>query len=463
MKLKFETVYRGFLGLCLLMLLWSFYASAQTNTNSPAATNGLFVTNAIIYTNVDGSTVTNYVKEPVEKNKDEWAEITKDFQVTFGLDQYPILQKETLGNPRWKYIASLIYIFLAFYISKFLDFLVGVWLKQWAKRTKTQFDDLLLELLQGPVKVVSFVIFLHIGLSVFEWPDYMEKIMSKGLLIVVAISLTYMVMKFVDLLLGYWKQKNQNESDRTFDDQLYPIIRKSLKVFIVVVAVLVTSSNLGVNITAAIASLSIGGLAIGLAAQDTLANLFGAVAVFLDKPFRIGDRIQLDAVDGTVETIGLRSTRVRNLDGFLVTVPNKTMGNATITNVTRRTNIKTVMSIGLTYDTPYERVKKAAEILKEVYTGHQKTQDVWVSFNKFGASSLDITVIHWWNDTDYKAYLAGMQEMNLEIKRRFDDQSLNFAFPTQTLYLKQDSGWKLTGEMPEEKPMEVDKKPNPIG
>src|SRR5205814_776703 len=134
-------------------------------------------------------------------------------------------------------------------------------------------------------------------------------------------------------------------------EQLFPVISKSLKSFLLVVAILVTSSNLGLDITAMLASLSIGGLALGLAAQDTVANLFGAVAVFVDKPFRVGDRIKLENIDGVVESIGLRSTRVRNQDGFLVTVPNKTMGNATITNVTRRPNIKTEMNIGITYDT----------------------------------------------------------------------------------------------------------------
>ena len=123
-------------------------------------------------------------------------------------------------------------------------------------------------------------------------------------------------------------------------------------------AALVTLDNLGINITAAIASLSIGGLAVGLAAQDTLANLFGAVAIFLDKPFKIGDRIQIENVDGPVESIGLRSTRVRNLDGHLVTIPNKTMGNATIVNIAARPNIKTVMNIGITYDTPLEKVRR---------------------------------------------------------------------------------------------------------
>jgi len=209
------------------------------------------------------------------------------------------------------------------------------------------------------------------------------------------------------------------------------------------VAVLVTSQNLGFDITAAIAGLSVGGLALGLAAQDTVANLFGAVAIFIDKPFRIGDRIQLDSVDGLVETIGLRSTRVRNLDGHLITIPNKTMGNATITNITRRPNIKTVMNIGITYDAATEKVKRALQILKEVYKDHPQTFDCLISFNKFADSALNIQVVHWWNSTDYKEYLAGLQEMNLMLKERFDKEGIGFAFPTQTVYVKQDSDWQL--------------------
>ncbi len=437
MKLKFETFYRGFMTVCLLLLLWSFYASAQTTNEAAAANTTASATNNPAVPPLPDDGETNLLDA-----------ISKDY-LTFGLDKFPMMTETTFfGNPLWKYAASLIYIFLAFYISKLLDYLVGVFLKQWAKKTSTQFDDLLLELVHGPVKIVSFVIFLHIGLSVFDWPDIIEKVLSKGLLIVVAVSLTYMVMKLVDLFMGYWRDKAKHEEDRAFDDQLYPIIRKSLKVFIVVVSVLVTSSNLGVNITAAIASLSIGGLAIGLAAQDTLANLFGAVAVFLDKPFRIGDRIQLDAVDGTVETVGLRSTRVRNLDGFLVTIPNKTMGNATITNVTRRPTIKTTMFIGVTYDTPHAKLQRAVDILKDVYSKHEKTQDLLVSFNRFGASSLDIQVVHWWNNTDHREYLSGMHVMNLEVKRRFDEEQIEFAVPTQTVYLRQDSEWKLTNDLP---------------
>src|SRR6185369_9259871 len=126
----------------------------------------------------------------------------------------------------WQYCASLIYIFLAFYISKLLDFLTRVWLKKWTSKTETQFDDLLLDLLNGPIKVVAFVIFLRIGLQVFSWPAAVQTGVTKGFTIIVAVSLTYMVLKFVDLVMGYWRHRTRADADRTFDEQLYPIIRK---------------------------------------------------------------------------------------------------------------------------------------------------------------------------------------------------------------------------------------------
>ena len=422
-------MFRGSVFALAGLLLWSIVAIAQTNT--PASTTRTASPPGVETAANPGKTGRNEAQP-------------RRVYLTFFLDRVEILNAATVfGEPLWKYLASMIYIFLAFYVSKFLDFLTRVWLAKWTSKTKTQFDDLLLDLLNGPIKIVSFVIFLNIGLGVFDWPSMVNKLLDKGLKVVVAATISYAVLKLIDLLMAYWKQRSAADTDRSFDEQLFPIIRKSLKMFIMVVAVLVTSQNLGFDITAAIAGLSVGGLALGFAAQDTVANLFGAVAIFIDKPFRIGDRIQLESVDGTVETIGLRSTRVRNLDGHLITVPNKTMGNATITNITRRPNIKTVMDIGITYDTPTDKVKRALEILKEVYKDHPQTFDCLISFNKFADSALNIQVVHWWNSTDYKQYLAGFQGMNLTVKERFDKEGINFAFPSRTLYVKQDSEWRL--------------------
>jgi MscS family membrane protein len=209
---------------------------------------------------------------------------------------------------------------------------------------------------------------------------------------------------------------------------------------VVIIAALLTADNLNIRIGSALAGLSIGGLALGLAAQDTVANLFGAVAIFLDKPFNIGDRVRILSVDGTVESIGLRSTRVRNLEGHHVTIPNKTMGNEVITNVTRRPGIKTEMNIGLTYDTPVEKVRHATAILQEILGKHPRTGELIISFNRFADSALNILVVHNWIGTDNKAHFADMNELNLQIKQRFDAEKIEFAFPSQTIYLKQEAG-----------------------
>jgi MscS family membrane protein len=363
--------------------------------------------------------------------------------LTFGLDRISWLRGEVLGNPLWQYIASLLYIVLAFYAAKLLDSFIQKQLLRWASRTKTRLSQLVPELLRGPVKIVTFVVLLQLGLGLFPWPEWEANIVATCLKLIVAGSLTYVGIKFVDLLMGVWQQRVESSQDGMLDMHLFPIIRKTFKIFVVVVAVLVTSQNLGMNVTGLLASLSIGGLAVGLAAQDTLSNLFGAVAIFADKPFRVGDRIQLDSIDGTVEAIGLRSTRVRNQDGFLVSIPNKNMANANIVNVSKRPNIKTVMNVGLTYDTSSLQIERAMQIIDEIYRPHPKTADLLISFNKFEASSLNILVVHWWNSTDFKEYLLGFQKLNLELKRRFDAESLSFAFPSQTVYLRQDSQWRL--------------------
>ena len=363
--------------------------------------------------------------------------------LSFGLDRIPWLQGELLGNPIWQYLASLIYIILAFYAAKLLDYVLQVQLRRWAARTKTRTDDLMVELLHGPVKIITFVLLLHIGLRVFSWPEAELKVISTLLKLVVAATLTYLGIKFVDLFMGLWQQRVESAQDGMLDMHLFPILRKTCKIFVVIVAVLVTSQNLGMNVTGLLASLSIGGLAVGLAAQDTLSNLFGAVAIFADKPFRVGDRIQLDSIDGTVEAIGLRSTRVRNLDGYLVSIPNKNMASANIVNVSKRPNIKTVMNIGLTYDSPSHQIERAMQIIEQIYRPHPKTADLLISFNKFESSSLNILVVHWWNSTDFKEYLLGFQKLNLELKRQFDDAGISFAFPSQTVYLRQDSQWRI--------------------
>ena len=348
--------------------------------------------------------------------------------VTFDLDQFEALRENTfLGEPLWKYVASLIYVLMALYAAKLVDWVTRIWLRRMTSRSAGGVNEVLVDLLHGPIKVVIFVVLLNIGLNIFDWSVRMRLYLSKGLIVVVAASLTYLAIKILDLLLNVWRRRHARETDGKFNDQLFSVIRISLNTFVILVAVLVTAQNMNIDITAAIASLSIGGLAVGLAAQDTLANLFGAVAVFVDKPFRAGDQIKLDGAEGVVETVGLRSTRIRSSEGHLIAVPNKTMGNAIITNITQRPNIKTVMNFALNRTLPTQKIERAIAILKEIYQSNPMTQDVWVSFNQFTGPNLNIQVVHWWKDTDYQKYLAGMQQMNLAVKDRFEAEGIQFA------------------------------------
>ena len=407
MKVRFDTIYRGFICILIITLSWGVWAAAQT-------------TNA----NSSDSASTNSAAAGWVQSIQHWDQ----HYLTFGLDRLGLLREQSLlGEPLWKYVASLIYILLAFYVAKLLDLITFVWLKKLAAKTKTTLDDLLLELLHGPLKVIVFVVFLHIGLTIFNWSLVARMYLSKALILAVAGSLTYVATKVVDLLLDTWRRRVAHEVDHKFNNQLFSLIRKSLNIFVILVALLVTASNIGINITAAITSLSIGGLAVGLAAQDTLANLFGAIALFADKPLRVGDQIKVADAEGIVEDVGLRSTRIRSPDGHLFAVPNKTMGNATIANFSRRTSIKTVINFGLARTLPTVKIKRALAILAEVYRGHPMTQDAWISFNQFAGANINIMLVHWWKGTDYQQYLAGLQEMNLAVKERFDAEEINFA------------------------------------
>jgi MscS family membrane protein len=413
MNWRFQWLYRVGLAVLFAVVGWSVWAQTVATNVPPAAAT------------------TNAAPDFFKLNLPAHA-------LSFGLDQFPILCRHTLlEQPLWKYLASLIYIALAFGVARLLNYIANHWLKRIAARTKTKYDDLILELVRGPVEVVALVIFLHIGLGIFDWPPSAQIFFSHALIIVVACSVTYVALKIVDLLLGLWRERVVSPQDKVFASQLIPLISKTAKICIVIAAAMLTAENLNWEIKSLLAGLSVGGLALGLAAQDTVANLFGAVAVFLDKPFYVGDRIKVESTEGAVELIGLRSTRIRSVDGYLVTVPNKMMGNAVITNLSRRPSIRTEMNFGLPYDTPAEEVRRVTVLLEEIFRANPRTSDLLISFNKFTDSSLNIFVAHVWNGTDAKAYFAEMQEMNLKIKQQFDAEKIDFAFPTQTLHLKQ--------------------------
>ena len=361
-------------------------------------------------------------------------------ELSFWINHVPGMEELFLGIPRWQYAASLLYLILAISVSRALDWLIRNRLKHWASKTDTEWDDILVKLAEGPVKAITLVFLIHIGLELYNWPLWLEINISRLSLIVGAVALTFIALRVIDLAIAAWRRQPKQGGDVAFNDQFVLLIGKLLKAVLILITSLTLLGNLGVDITAILGSVSVLGLAFGLAAQDSVANLFGAVAVFVDKPFKVGDRIKVGSdVDGVVEAMGLRATQVRNADGFLITLPNKSVGNNTVINVSARPSIRTVLNYGLTYDTPAHRIDFAASLLRSIFTAHSLTGECQVTFNRFDASALNIEVNHQCLTRDLPTYQTALHGLNLQVKERFDAEKLEFAFPTQTVFLKKDT------------------------
>jgi len=347
----------------------------------------------------------------------------------------PLLKEKFLGNTIWQYALFLVLILVAVLLARVVDYLFENKMKVLAAKTKTPLDDLAIEIVKQPLKPIIIILAVKWSLEVFTLPARAGDIVQKLLWIAVAGVVAYTSLRIVDLLVAYLSDKVAATRSK-LDDQLLIIIRKTLKIFIVTVAVLMIIQNLGFNVMSLLAGLGIGGLAFALAAKETLANMFGSIAIFADKPFRVGERVVVDGYDGPVESVGLRSTRIRTLDGTLVTIPNARMAEASINNISKRPTIKNLYTVGITYDTGYDKMKKALEILRDIFKNHPSTENYWVYFKEFGAYSLNILVIHWCKHLAYEEFLQATEGINLEIMKRFEENSIEMAFPTQTVYLK---------------------------
>jgi MscS family membrane protein len=213
------------------------------------------------------------------------------------------------------------------------------------------------------------------------------------------------------------------------------------KVVIVMVGLLFWLDNIGVNISALLTGLGVGGIAIALAVQDSFKSAIAGISIVLDKAFLVGQRIVVGGYDGVVEEIGLRSTKMRLLTGNQVTVPNVQLANAEIENIGRRPHIRRVSNITITYDTPLEKVERAVSLIKEILVDHEGMDPEFpprVYFNEFNKDSLNIMIFYWYHPPDYWEFQALNQEINMQIMKAFEREGIEFAFPTTTTYLAHD-------------------------
>lgn len=324
----------------------------------------------------------------------------------------------------------------ALIIAKILYWAFKKFIKGIAERTKTSLDDILVDQLEEPVVYGIVMIGFYWAIHRLEFGPKADVFFDHLFIIIITLNVTWFIVRFIDSLIQEYIVPIIERTDSDLDDQLLPIIRKTIKAGLWTLGIIIGMNNAGFDVAALIAGLGIGGIALALAAQDTIKNVFGGIMVFIDKPFQIKDRIKINGIDGEVEEIGVRSTRIRTLEGRLVTLPNAQFSDNAIENVTLEPTRKVKISLGLTYDTTADQMDNAMSILKSIAKENENVSDdeVFISFNAWGDFSMGILFIYFVKGTS--DHFTTQSEMNMTILRKFNEAGLEFAFPTQTIYRK---------------------------
>lgn len=354
--------------------------------------------------------------------------------------QHLLTEFEIGGNKLWRILALFAIIFIALIVGKIIKTIL--------QKSSATFQSLERPILSLTLHSISrSILFLFaaagisIGIEFLSLQKNLSEIAGTLTALLMSIAIGYLFYWLVDVPIKWLSDKAEKNHSK-LDDMLIPLIRKSLRVTIIVLLLVQITQILSDKpITSIIAGLGIGGLAVALAAQDTIKNFFGSIVLFIDKPFEMGDRIVVDDRDGVVEEVGIRSTKIRTLEGHLVTLPNGKLADMTIQNISRRPFIRRIFDLTIPYDTPPEKIEKGIARIKEILADHEGIRPDFpsrVHFNDFNADTLNIRVAYWYHPPNYWDFMAFSEKVNLKIIGAFEAEGIAFAVPTQTTYLAQD-------------------------
>lgn len=361
-----------------------------------------------------------------------------------------ITETAVLGNELWRYGMLFLSIFIGYAIGKIASYFIC----RLAKRLHNNGGEVgagLTEAFGNSLPFITLVIGAAVGVRFLNLIPAIDSLINTLLHVLGTIAVGALAWRLVEVATAIF-QRRAEKTASTLDDSLVPILRTSLRVTVVILIFVQIAQILSDKpITSIIAGLGIGGLAVALAAQDSLKNVFGSVMIFADKPFQVGDRIVVNGFDGPVEEVGLRSTRIRTLTGHLVTIPNGELANKSIENISKRPYIRRIMNVTIPFDTPPEKVEQAIQILKDILAvkqgeggrtdnGHidEPGFEPRVVFNDITPSAFNLMMIYWYFPPAYWDFMGHSEWLHLTILRRFNEAGIEFAFPTQTVYLAGD-------------------------
>ena len=335
----------------------------------------------------------------------------------------------------WQWIAIFIIVLLGVIVDKWLTWILTSHIRRWKKKQSvSNIDDGILR----PVGITAMAIVWWGLLGLIGLPTTGQQILAAVVQLLVSVSLIWGIYRIVDIFHLFLMEKAKRTANR-FDDLLVPMLTKSLKAFVIIIGIIFAADNLNIDVSSLLAGLGLGGLAFALAAKDLLGNFFGSLTVLLDRPFQIGDWVLIDDVEGMVETVGFRSTRIRTFYNSLITLPNATLTNTKIDNMGARRYRRMKTQLGLTYDTPPEKIEAFCEGIRTLVLLHPYMRKDYyqIFFNEYNASSLGILVYVFWETPDWNMELRERHRFLLDILRLAKKLQVEFAYPTQTLYLKQ--------------------------
>lgn len=317
-------------------------------------------------------------------------------------------------------------------VFRFIQWSVLKHLEVLAKKTKTDIDDTLIEVVRSLKPAFYYVIALYIALRSLSFATLVDRIIDGAIFVVIA----YQAVTAIHILIDYvFYKKAQREGKEA--KKAYRFLSNFIKWGLWVIATLVVISNLGVNITSLIAGLGIGGLAVALAMQNILSDLFSSFAIYFDKPFEVGDFIIVGKHSGTVEKIGIKTTRLRALQGEEIVISNQELMSARIQNLKKMKERRATFAFGVVYETPLEKVERIPEMVQEIFkeVGEKKVRLDRVHFKTLADSALTFEAVFYVPTREYVDYLNIQQELNLKLMERFKKESIEFAYPTQTVYI----------------------------
>jgi len=353
------------------------------------------------------------------------------------------------GNALWRFGGVLVVILVTLIAGRILQYMLNSYSARLERKIGMNVLVLVFRALAKPAYVAVFAggfflckIMLYFndesGISTSVGASWTKIANVLG-----AVAVAYALYRLVDVA-EHFLHKLVGRTETKLDDMLVPVIRKSLRITITIVAVLLIAENiLDQNVKSLLLSAGVGGIAIALAAKDTIANFFGSITIFADRPFQINELVKIEGHYGNVEEVGFRSSRIRTLDGHLVTIPNNTIANATVENVGKRPFIRRTSNLTITYDSGTKKTQQAVEIVKEVLSkvpeiNSDSQRPPRVYFSDFNDWALNIYMSYWVKPADYWTYQEVNERVNFEIMKRFEAKGIEFAFPSQTLYLKKD-------------------------